>query len=125
MSDSRWSAVNEEAGQRMIKTNGVDLCTQAFGDPANPALLLIMGADPLRCCAGPRLVPAAGGLWPVCHPLGKVALHGFAVERFQSPRASAKPGSTTLKWRQGPAVPRRRVRVLPDPSGVRYAPGGF
>ena len=28
----------------MIKTNGVDLCTQAFGDPANPALLLIMGA---------------------------------------------------------------------------------
>jgi pimeloyl-ACP methyl ester carboxylesterase len=36
--------VNEQAGQRMIKTNGVDLCTQAFGDPANPALLLIMGA---------------------------------------------------------------------------------
>jgi hypothetical protein len=35
--------VNEEAGQRIIKTNGVDLCTQAFGDPANPALLLIMG----------------------------------------------------------------------------------
>ena len=44
MSDSRWSAVNEEAGQRMIKTNGVDLCTQAFGDSANPALLLIMSA---------------------------------------------------------------------------------
>jgi hypothetical protein len=43
MSDSWWSAVNEEAGQRIIKTNGVDLCTQAFGDPANPALLLIMG----------------------------------------------------------------------------------
>ena len=44
MSDSRWSAVNEKAGQRMIKTNGVDLCVQAFGDPAIPALLLIMGA---------------------------------------------------------------------------------
>jgi pimeloyl-ACP methyl ester carboxylesterase len=44
MSDSQWSAVNEEAVQRMIKTNEVDLCTQAFGDPANPALLLIMGA---------------------------------------------------------------------------------
>lgn len=44
MSDSLWSAVDEEAGQRMIKTNGVDLCTQAFGHPANPGLLLIMGA---------------------------------------------------------------------------------
>jgi alpha-beta hydrolase superfamily lysophospholipase len=44
MSDSQWSAVNEEAVQRMIKTNEVDLCTQAFGDPAHPALLLIMGA---------------------------------------------------------------------------------
>jgi pimeloyl-ACP methyl ester carboxylesterase len=44
MDDSPSSAANEEAGQRMIKTNGVDLCTQAFGDPANPGLLLIMGA---------------------------------------------------------------------------------
>jgi pimeloyl-ACP methyl ester carboxylesterase len=44
MNDSPFSAVNEEAGQRMIKTNGVDLCTQAFGDPTAPALLLIMGA---------------------------------------------------------------------------------
>ena len=30
------SAVDEDAGQRLIKTNGVDLCTPAFGDPANP-----------------------------------------------------------------------------------------
>jgi pimeloyl-ACP methyl ester carboxylesterase len=44
MNDSLWPPVDEEAGQRVIKTNGVDLCTQAFGDPANPALLLIMGA---------------------------------------------------------------------------------
>jgi hypothetical protein len=42
--NSLQSAVNEHPGQRMIKTNGVDLCTQAFGDPANSALLLIMGA---------------------------------------------------------------------------------
>ena len=28
----------------MIQTNGVDLCTQAFGDPAIPALLSIMVA---------------------------------------------------------------------------------
>ena len=28
---------------RMIETNGVELCTEAFGDPADPPLLLIMG----------------------------------------------------------------------------------
>jgi pimeloyl-ACP methyl ester carboxylesterase len=29
--------------ERMIETNGVELCTEAFGDPADPPLLLIMG----------------------------------------------------------------------------------
>jgi hypothetical protein len=49
----------------MIKTNWVDLCFQAFGDPANAALLLIMGviASMVRW---PR--PCAGS-WRVCHPL--------------------------------------------------------
>jgi pimeloyl-ACP methyl ester carboxylesterase len=27
----------------MIETNGVELCTEAFGDPADPAILLVMG----------------------------------------------------------------------------------
>jgi pimeloyl-ACP methyl ester carboxylesterase len=27
----------------MIKANGVELCTEAFGDPADPAILLVMG----------------------------------------------------------------------------------
>jgi pimeloyl-ACP methyl ester carboxylesterase len=27
----------------MIRANGVDLCTEAFGDPADPAILLVMG----------------------------------------------------------------------------------
>jgi hypothetical protein len=31
----------------MIKTNGVDLCTQAFGDPANPALT-VLNSDGVR-----------------------------------------------------------------------------
>jgi hypothetical protein len=44
MNDSLWSAVDEEARQRMIKTNGVDLCTQALGDPVDPGMLLILGA---------------------------------------------------------------------------------
>jgi pimeloyl-ACP methyl ester carboxylesterase len=29
--------------ERLIEANGVELCTEAFGDPADPAILLIMG----------------------------------------------------------------------------------
>jgi pimeloyl-ACP methyl ester carboxylesterase len=29
--------------ERMIETNGVELCTEPFGDPAHPPILLIMG----------------------------------------------------------------------------------
>jgi pimeloyl-ACP methyl ester carboxylesterase len=29
--------------ERMIRANGVELCTEPFGDPADPAILLIMG----------------------------------------------------------------------------------
>jgi len=29
---------------QMVRSNGVDLCTEAFGDPAHPALLLVAGA---------------------------------------------------------------------------------
>jgi hypothetical protein len=30
--------------ERMVRTNGVELRTQAFGDTGDPPLLLIMGA---------------------------------------------------------------------------------
>ena len=30
-------------GERMIETNGVQLCTEPFGDPADPPVLLVMG----------------------------------------------------------------------------------
>jgi hypothetical protein len=30
--------------ERIVKANGVDICTETFGDPGDPALLLIMGA---------------------------------------------------------------------------------
>lgn len=29
--------------ERMIEANGVVLCTEPFGDPADPAILLVMG----------------------------------------------------------------------------------
>jgi pimeloyl-ACP methyl ester carboxylesterase len=32
-----------DLAERMINANGVDLCTEAFGDPADPPVLLIMG----------------------------------------------------------------------------------
>ena len=31
-------------GERMIAANGIEICSDAFGDPADPAVLLIMGA---------------------------------------------------------------------------------
>ena len=29
--------------ERMVEVNGVELCTEPFGDPADPPVLLIMG----------------------------------------------------------------------------------
>jgi pimeloyl-ACP methyl ester carboxylesterase len=33
----------ERAGERMVRANGVDLCLETFGDPEDPAILLIAG----------------------------------------------------------------------------------
>ncbi len=30
--------------ERIVKANGVDICTETLGDPSDPALLLILGA---------------------------------------------------------------------------------
>jgi pimeloyl-ACP methyl ester carboxylesterase len=32
-----------DLAERMIEANGVELCTEAFGDPADPPILLVMG----------------------------------------------------------------------------------
>jgi pimeloyl-ACP methyl ester carboxylesterase len=55
-----------EAGERILRANGVDLCVETFGHPADPAILLIMGAASSmlwwdeelcrRLAAGPRFV---------------------------------------------------------------------
>src|SRR6266542_1607447 len=34
-----------ESRERIVKANGVDLCVETFGNPADPAVLLIMGAS--------------------------------------------------------------------------------
>jgi pimeloyl-ACP methyl ester carboxylesterase len=33
-----------ESKEKIVRANGVDLCVETFGDPADPAILLIMGA---------------------------------------------------------------------------------
>ena len=38
---SGWN--EEHVAERTIETNGIELCTEAFGRPADPALLLVMG----------------------------------------------------------------------------------
>ena len=30
--------------EKIFKINGIDICTESFGNPKNPAILLIMGA---------------------------------------------------------------------------------
>ncbi|MGH2584338.1 MAG: alpha/beta fold hydrolase [Dehalococcoidia bacterium] len=54
------------SGERIVRANGVDLCIETFGDPSDPAILLIHGAGAsmsgweeefcARLALGPRLV---------------------------------------------------------------------
>jgi pimeloyl-ACP methyl ester carboxylesterase len=37
------TAATGDVAERMIETSGVELCTEPFGDPADPPILLIMG----------------------------------------------------------------------------------
>ena len=58
-------------GERIVRANGVDLCVEPFGDPADPALLLLHGAGNTmlswdeglcgRLAAGGRFVIRADG----------------------------------------------------------------
>ena len=43
---ARWREGEEQrssVAERMIEVNGVQLCTEPFGDRANPPILLVMG----------------------------------------------------------------------------------
>ncbi len=62
------------AGERIVRANGVDLCAETFGDPADPAILLIHRAGNTmlswdeelceRLAAGRRIVVR---LFPYAH----------------------------------------------------------
>jgi hypothetical protein len=38
-------------GERIVKANGVDLCVETFGDPTDPAILLVMGSSASMDCS--------------------------------------------------------------------------
>jgi pimeloyl-ACP methyl ester carboxylesterase len=43
-SQAMMSCERPRRSPRIVRTNGVDLCVESFGDPADPAILLIAGA---------------------------------------------------------------------------------
>src|SRR4051794_41748607 len=51
--------------ERIIEANGVDLCTEPFGNPADPPILLVMGIGGAMLLGGGgvfRMVAAGGGV---------------------------------------------------------------
>ena len=57
--------------ERIIQTNGVEIATEAFGDPANPPMLLVMGA-------------MASMLWWPAEFCERLAARGFFVIRYDN-----------------------------------------
>jgi hypothetical protein len=41
----RWARRGGDVAEHMIEANGVELCTEAFGEPTDPPILLVMGLD--------------------------------------------------------------------------------
>ncbi len=68
--DSRSPGYAAEGGmaQRMIEANGVELCAEAFGDPRDPPILLIMGIG-ASAVVGGGLLRDARRRWALRDPL--------------------------------------------------------
>jgi pimeloyl-ACP methyl ester carboxylesterase len=58
-------------GENLIQANGVELCVETFGDPADPAILLIHGA-------------CASMLWWETELCERIAAHGRHVIRYDN-----------------------------------------
>ncbi len=50
--------------ERLVEANGVELCTEAFGNPGDPPILLVMGIG-----GGGGLLPDARGWGQIRDPL--------------------------------------------------------
>ena len=47
-------------GERMIEGNGIEFCTDSFGDPSDPAILLVIGRGRFDAALGCQLVRSLG-----------------------------------------------------------------
>jgi len=75
---------HDATAQRMLRVNGVDLCVQTFGDPADPTLLLIGGAG------------AAMDWWPVafCERLAAGRRHIIRYDHRDTGRSTSYPAGS-------------------------------
>jgi pimeloyl-ACP methyl ester carboxylesterase len=78
--------------ERMIEANGVELCAEAFGDPADPPILLIMGigASMLWWEEGFCQMLADGGRF--------VIRYDHRDTGRSSPTSLGAPGTRALTW---------------------------
>ena len=106
-----------QRGEEIVHANGVDLCVETFGDPADPAILLIMGAGALDGLVGGRVLRAARGRFALRRPLrpprhrplghlraGRAAVHRRAtwspdaVGVLDALRPGDAPTSSACRW---------------------------
>ena len=97
--------------ERMIEANGVELCTEAFGDPADPPILLDHGHRRVDALVGGGLLPDARRRRAVRDPLRPPRHRPIGDLRAGPPRIHGRrPGRRRS----------RRARRLRDPG---RAPG--
>lgn len=82
-------ALSQDGGtrdMRIVETRGVHIATQAFGSPANPALVLIMGAT------------ASMLSWPdaFCHALAEHSLYVIRFDHRDTGRSTTVPPGAAL-----------------------------
>lgn len=59
------------SGEKFIKANGIEICYETFGDPANPTILFVMGL-------GAQMIS-----WPMLY-MTELAAAGFHVVRYDN-----------------------------------------
>ena len=96
--------------ERMIEANGVELCTESFGDPADPPILLIMGIG-------------ASMLWweeDFCRMLADGGRFVIRYDHRDTGRSvTYEPGTSRIHGRRPGRRRRRRARRLRHPGRAR------
>ena len=83
----------QNVAERMIEANGVELCTEAFGDPADPPILLDHGHRRIDALVGGGLLSHAGRRRAVRDPLRPPRHRPIGDLRAGAPRVQRRrPG---------------------------------